>query len=141
MSEPGWGQGLLTVLVALLAAPATIPAAGAATESQATGNPTAGAVIYERCLACHALERNRTGPKHCGLIGRAAGALPDFDYSEALRDSGLVWEAASLDAFLEDPLGEVPGTAMGYDGVKDRSERADLIAYLIDVNRPGGPCD
>lgn len=141
MSRAGFGQGLLTVLAALLAAPATIPAAGAATDSTASGDPAAGALIYERCLACHALERNRTGPKHCGLIGRAAGALPDFDYSEALRGSGLIWDAASLDAFLEDPLGKVPGTAMGYDGVKDRRERADLIAYLIDVNRPSGPCD
>ena len=84
-----------------------------------------------RCQACHALERNRTGPKHCGLIGRTAGTAPGFrGYSAALKGSGIVWSAESLDRFLADPLGTVPGTRMGYAGVKDPQERADLIAFL-----------
>ena len=88
-------------------------------------------MIYERCQACHALDRNRTGPKHCGLLGRAAGAAAGFrGYSAALKGSGIVWDAESLDRFLADPLGTVPGTRMGYAGVKDPQERADLIAFL-----------
>ena len=80
------------------------------------------------------MERNRTGPKHCGLIGRPAGALPDFTYSNAMRASGLVWDRETLDRFLADPLGTVPGTFMGYSGIDDPGERADLIAFLAEAD-------
>jgi cytochrome c len=94
------------------------------------GNAERGAAVYERCQACHSLTRNRTGPKHCGLIGRGAGGVAGFRYSKALRESGIVWDAESLDRFLENPFKAVPGTRMGYAGVKDPQERADLIAFL-----------
>lgn len=118
-----------------------LPAGGSRGARAGDDNTTLGARVYERCAACHSLHRNRTGPKHCGLIGRTAGALPGFDYSAALAASTLVWSAATLDRFLADPLGSMPGTTMGYDGVKDQEERAALIAYLVKVNRPGGTCD
>lgn len=109
--------------------PALLAAAAAA--ASPPGDAGRGAEIYERCQACHALARNRTGPKHCGLLGRAAGTAPGFfGYSEALKDSGIVWSVESLDRFLADPLGTVPGTRMGYAGVKESQERADLIAFL-----------
>jgi cytochrome c len=101
-------------------------AAGAAAGS----DPRHGEEIYSRCLACHALAADRTGPRHCGLIGRHAGSVPGFEYSAAMKGSRIVWNAKSLDRFLADPLKAVPGTSMGYAGVKDASERADLIAYL-----------
>jgi cytochrome c len=107
-----------------------LPAAAAAAGDPAAGDPGRGAAVYERCLACHSLERNRTGPKHCGLLGRKAGGVADFSYSKALKDSGIVWDAASLDRFLENPFKAVPGTRMGYAGVKDPQERADLVAFL-----------
>ncbi|MDZ4255451.1 MAG: c-type cytochrome [Sulfuritalea sp.] len=89
-----------------------------------------GAMVYERCAACHALETDRTGPRHCGLIGRRAGSIPGFAYSPTMRQSKIIWSAANLDRFLKAPLAMVPGTAMGYDGIKDERERRDLIAYL-----------
>jgi len=107
-----------------------LPAAAAAAGDPAAGDPGRGAAVYERCQACHSLERNRTGPKHCGLLGRKAGGVADFSYSKALKDSGIVWDAASLDRFLENPFKAVPGTRMGYAGVKDPQERADLVAFL-----------
>jgi len=107
-----------------------LPAAAAAAGGPAAGDPGRGAAVYERCQACHSLERNRTGPKHCGLLGRKAGGVADFSYSKALKDSGIVWDAASLDRFLENPFKAVPGTRMGYAGVKDPQERADLVAFL-----------
>ena len=100
------------------------------------GDSGRGQGLYERCLACHALRYNRTGPKHCGLLGRRAGSLPGFDFTRALRDSGIVWTAETLDRFLAAPLEMVPGTAMTYDGLKDARERADLIAFLAEA-RPG----
>jgi len=100
------------------------------------GDPKAGEQVYSRCLACHAIEYDRTGPRHCGLIGRKAGSVPGFPYSEAMKKSGIIWNTKTLDRFIRDPLKTVPGTAMGYDGVKDPKERADLIAYLV----AAGPC-
>ncbi|MGE5319908.1 MAG: c-type cytochrome [Hyphomicrobiaceae bacterium] len=94
------------------------------------GDPRAGEAIYSRCLACHALAYDRTGPRHCGLFGRHAGSIKGFPYSDAMRHSNIVWNEATLDRFLANPLKTVPGTSMGYAGVKDDKERADLIAYL-----------
>ena len=94
------------------------------------GDPERGRAVYDRCLACHALERNRTGPKHCGLLGRRAGSLPGFEYSEAMRGAGIVWTAETLDRFLRAPLEMLPETTMTYDGIADPQERADLIAFL-----------
>lgn len=96
----------------------------------ADGNAARGKKIYERCQGCHSIDRNRAGPRHRGLFGRRAGSVPGFDYSPAMRRSGIVWTAASLDRFLKAPTQVVPGTAMGFDGVKDARDRADLIAYL-----------
>lgn len=97
----------------------------------AAGDARAGEAVYSRCLGCHSLERHRTGPKHCGLFGRRAGAAPGYDdYSRAMKRSRLVWNEHTLDRFLADPLKAVPGTAMTYAGVQDPKERADLIAYL-----------
>jgi cytochrome c len=104
---------------------------GAATAADARK----GEEIYSRCLACHALEYDRTGPRHCGIFGRRAGTVAGFAYSEAMRRSRIVWNAKTLDRFIADPLKTVPGTAMGYAGVKDARERADLIAYLEAANR------
>ena len=100
------------------------------------GDAGRGEVIYERCQACHSLQRNRSGPRHCGLIGRQAGSLEGYTYSPALKASGLVWSENTLDRFLENPFNVVPGTRMGYAGVKDPQERADLIAFLA----AAGPC-
>ena len=71
---------------------------------------TRGQAIYDRCIACHAIDRNRTGPLHCGLFGRKAGAAPGFaSYSDALRNSRIVWNLQTLERFLRDPAAMVPG--------------------------------
>ncbi|MEP6971754.1 MAG: c-type cytochrome [Betaproteobacteria bacterium] len=100
-----------------------------------------GEQIYTRCAACHAIESNRTGPQHCGLFGRRAGTAPGFDtYSKAMRNSKIVWNEHNLDVFLQAPMQAVPGTYMGYAGVKDVQERADLIAWLRQATKPGKGC-
>ena len=98
------------------------------------GDPVKGKELYSRCVACHALAYDRTGPRHCGLLGRRAGAIADFTYSKAMKDSGIVWTRATLDAFLANPMKSLPGTFMGYAGVTDRQERADLVAYLAQAS-------
>jgi cytochrome c len=104
----------------------------------ATGAPPdlrAGEAVYARCMGCHALAYDRTGPHHCGLFGRRAGSVPGFPYSEAMKKSGIVWSAHTLDRFLANPVKAVPGTTMGYAGVPDASERAALIAWLRESTR------
>jgi len=106
-------------------------AATACTGAQAAPASAArGEAVYARCAACHALAQNRVGPKHCGLFGRTSGSVPNFEYSAAMKQSHIVWNAQTLDRFLASPLKMVPGTAMTYDGVPDAADRADLIAYL-----------
>jgi cytochrome c len=117
---------------------ALIVVGGAAAATSATplhGDPAHGAAIYERCLACHALAYDRTGPRHCGLFGRRAGGVQGFPYSAAMRRSSIVWNDMTLDRFLANPLQAVPGTAMGYAGVADGRERADLLAYIKQADR------
>lgn len=110
--------------------------AGSAVADAASGDAYArGAQVYERCAACHALETDRTGPRHCGLIGRSAGSVPGFAYSPAMRRAGFVWNEKTLDRFLRSPLTVVPGTSMGYDGIKDDGERRDLILFLREAGR------
>lgn len=125
------------LLAALLAAGLAFASQGAGTAAASGADAAAerGARVYERCAACHALDADRTGPRHCGLLGRRAGSLPGFAYSPAMRRSAIVWTAASLDRFLRAPLAAVPGTAMGYDGIKDAGERHDLIYYLSEAGQ------
>lgn len=100
-----------------------------------------GQQIYARCAGCHAIEGHRTGPQHCGLFGRRAGTAPGFDaYSPAMKASGIVWDERTLQRFLKDPPATVPGTSMGYAGVKDDGERAALIAWLRQATQPGSAC-
>lgn len=100
------------------------------------GSAARGEALYERCFACHSLETDRTGPRHCGLLGRRAGSVPGFAYSPAMRASGIVWSAETLDRFLAAPTVVVPGTSMGYAGIASAQERADLIAYLRSARCP-----
>jgi len=96
----------------------------------AAGDPARGEKIYERCAACHSLTTDRTGPHHCGLLGRKAGSVPGFEYSKAMKESKITWNERTLQRFLANPLKAVPGTSMGYAGIPDAGERRDLIAYL-----------
>lgn len=122
--------------LALTVAAGMAPAAGkdAVKDTASAAQIKQGEMVYSRCLACHALAYDRTGPHHCGLFGRRAGSVPGFAYSEAMKHSGIVWNAKTLDHFLANPLKAVPGTSMGYAGIPDSKERAALIAYLKHAN-------
>jgi cytochrome c len=102
----------------------------AASPALAAGDAQRGEAIYDRCMGCHSIDYDRVGPHHKGLFGRKAGSLAEYDYSPALKASGIVWDEATLDRWLQGPRKLVPGTKMGFAGVPDATERADLIAYL-----------
>ena len=105
-----------------------------ATGSHAEGDAANGQRLYEsRCIGCHSVDSNRVGPAHRGVFGRRAGAVPDYDYSDALKKSELVWTAKNLDRWLSSPEALIPGQKMGYS-VSETEDRADLIAYLMTVS-------
>lgn len=102
----------------------------ASSSAIAGGDALRGQQVYEaRCGGCHSVEADRVGPRHAGVFGRRAGAVPGFAYSPALATSKLVWNGATLDRWLNNPEALVPGQRMGYS-LADPALRADVIAYL-----------
>lgn len=99
-----------------------------------------GKELYEECSGCHGLKENLLGPKHCGVVGRKAGTISDFTYSDVMKQSGIVWDDKHLDAFLTSPLSYLTGTNMGYAGIFDAPARADLIAFLKKVSADPQSC-
>jgi cytochrome c len=93
------------------------------------GDPTRGKTSYQACMGCHSLDDNDVGPMHRGVVGRKAGTVADYAYSAALKNSGIVWDAANLDRWLSGPQALVPGAKMFFS-IPDPQTRADIIAYL-----------
>ena len=87
---------------------------------------------FNKCAACHTLTAGRhgIGPSLAGTYGGPAASAANYRYSAELQASGLVWDAATLDAFLENPRALVPGTKMVFSGLRDPAERAQVIAYM-----------
>jgi cytochrome c len=85
------------------------------------------------CRTCHTLNEgdNRLGPSLHNIIGRKAGALPDYNYSGAMASSSVVWDEASLNRFIEDPDAVVPGNKMKpFAGIADAELRSAIVGYL-----------
>jgi cytochrome c len=93
------------------------------------GDAARGQGLYQACSGCHSIDENDVGPRHRGVLGRRAGSLPDYAYSQALRDSQIVWDATTLDRWLTNPQALVPGAKMFFS-LPDAQMRADIIAYL-----------
>jgi cytochrome c len=119
-------------------APSAPPAGGNAELIAAigAGDVAAGQTISARCVACHTFDAagaNRVGPGLYGVVGRVIGTHPSYSYSPAmaaLGAQGATWTYEKLDAFLTNPRGDVPGTKMGFGGLPNAADRANLIAYL-----------
>ena len=86
-------------------------------------------LFAKRCSGCHALDRDKEGPRLQGVYGRAAGSLPSFEYSAALKKSGIKWQADTLDQWLADTEKLVPGNDMSFR-VANPDERREIIAFL-----------
>lgn len=96
-------------------------------------NYEAGRTVFAQCRSCHTIdasEANRVGPHLHGVIGRHAGSVPGFAYSAAMQSQTYAWDAAHLDHYLENPAVAVPNNRMGFAGVRDATQRRDLIAFI-----------
>lgn len=106
----------------------------------AEGSPEAGKVVFNQCLACHTIDacgpNHSVGPNLHGIFGKpAASNRSDFDYSSDLRATGLVWDDATLDAWIRNPAAVLPNTRMEFLGLPKKDQREDLLAYMKTVLR------
>lgn len=102
------------------------------------GDADAGRTAFNKCGMCHTVGaggRSTVGPNLHGMFGRRAGALGNFAYSPAMKNSGIVWDDDSVASYLRDPKGFMPGNKMAFPGIKDDKEMADLLAYLHQATR------
>ena len=116
------GRALVLILFVSLAPVAAHAADAAAGEAQ-----------FNKCKICHSINAGGpaiVGPNLHGVFGRKAGTLDNFAYSEAMKESGIVWDDETMAKYVRNPKEVVPGGKMAFPGIKDEAQLADLLAYL-----------
>jgi cytochrome c len=105
--------------------------------ARAGGDPVRGEARFQECAACHRLEAgaHEVGPSLHGIFMRKAGELAEFRYSPAMKRSGIIWTAQTIEQYIADPQAMIPANRMPYAGMASASDRADLIAYLVKATR------
>jgi len=103
----------------------------------AAGDAAAGEKVFRKCKACHSVEagKNKVGPTLHGVFGRSAGTVEGFKYSDAMMESGIVWDEETLDTYLANPKKSVPGTRMAFPGLKKEEDRVNVITYLQEATQ------
>ena len=124
MQDRGCRAVTAVVTAGLFAAVVCVSAPGLAQSA-----PDGKELFERRCGGCHALDRDKGGPRLRGVFGRAAGAVTSFEYSDALKNSTIEWNETTLDEWLTDPEARLPGNDMGFR-VQKAEERSAIIAYL-----------
>jgi cytochrome c len=100
----------------------------------------AGEQSFKKCLPCHAVgddARNKIGPVLNGLEGRKSGTIEGYSYTDANKNSGIVWNEATFKDYIADPRAKIAGTKMVFAGIKNEKEAADLWAYLAQFGPDG----
>lgn len=113
-------------------------AQSASTEALEPPSLERGAELWGKCRACHTLDakgRNLVGPRLHGVFGKKAGSVPDYRYSEAMKNSKVVWTEKTMDAYLAATQDFMPGNKM-YGGLAIAQDRVDLIAWLKQATAP-----
>ncbi len=117
-----------------------IIATSAAASAALAQDAAAGKTVFNKCLACHAIgadAKNKVGPELNGLDGRKSGTVPDYNYSDANKNSGITWNEAQFKEYIKDPRAKVPGTKMAFAGIKNEKEVNDLWAYVSQFDKDG----
>ena len=116
-----------------------VAAVAIATTAQAQ-DADAGKTSFNKCLACHSIgegAKNKVGPELNGLDGRHSGSAPDYNYSDANKNSGITWNEAEFKEYIKDPKAKVPGTKMIFPGIKNETEINNLWAYVSQFDADG----
>lgn len=107
-----------------------VQSATAQSAPASAGSAVKGKALYDaRCSACHSVDAHRVGPMHLGVVGRKAGSAVGYSYSEAVRNSKIVWDHDTLIAWLTNPEALIPGQRMGYS-MDNAQDREDVVVYL-----------
>jgi len=112
----------------------------AAASAALAQDAAAGKTSFNKCLACHAIgedAKNKVGPELNGLDGRKSGTVPDYNYSDANKNSGITWNEAQFKEYIKDPRAKVPGTKMAFAGIKNENEVNNLWAYVSQFDKDG----
>lgn len=137
-SEPDQGTtDTVDTAVSVPVEPAPVEEAGASeVVAAAVGPAITKPASFAQCAVCHMTEEGKPstlGPNLFGIVGRAAGATEGFNYSQAMKESGVIWNAEKLDAFITTPQKVVPGTRMAFGGVADAAKRKEIVDYLTSL--------
>jgi cytochrome c len=100
----------------------------------------AGERSFRKCTPCHAIgpgATNKLGPELNGLDGRKSGTAPNYSYTEANKNSGIVWNRKEFNEYITDPRSRIPNTKMIFPGIKNEKERADLWSYIKQFDKDG----
>jgi cytochrome c len=100
----------------------------------------AGEKSFRKCLPCHSIgpnAQNKVGPKQNGLDGRKSGTVEGFAYTDANKNSGIVWNESTFKEYIADPRAKIPGTKMIFPGIKNAQEATDLWAYMKQFDADG----
>ena len=116
-------------LAAGLLAAGALAFAGAA---RADGDAAKGEKAFAKCRACHSVKagENKVGPSLAGVVGRKAGSVEGFKYSDAMKNAGVTWDGDTLEKYLKNPKEFIPGNKMVFPGIKKDDEIDDIVAYL-----------
>src|SRR6201987_281018 len=99
-----------------------------------------GEASFRKCLPCHSIgddAQNKIGPELNGIDGRHSGSVPGFEYSDANKNSGIVWNEEIFSEYIKDPRAKIPGTKMIFAGIKNEQEIKDLWAYINQYDAEG----
>jgi cytochrome c len=98
-----------------------------------------GRTVFAQCMSCHTINAggiNMVGPNLHGVVGRRIASVAGYNYSPAVQSKNFVWDADHLEQWLSGPSADIPGTRMSFPGVRDATQRRDLIAYLMVNSEP-----
>ena len=112
----------------------------AATSAALAADVTAGEQSFKKCIACHSIgegAKNKVGPELNGIDGRKSGSAPNYNYTDANKNSGITWNETEFKEYIKDPKAKIPGTKMIFPGIKNEKEADDLWAYLSQFDAEG----